>query len=63
MSLFRRDKGAGAVEGDLEAHLLEQDLIYVGGGTSLSLLGTWRAHGLDDDPQARVAARRACCAA
>jgi peptidase E len=47
VSLFRRDKGAGAVEGDLEAHLLQQDLIYVGGGSVLSLLGTWRAHGVD----------------
>jgi dipeptidase E len=47
VSLFRRDKGGGAVEGDLEAHLLQQDLIYVGGGSVLSLLGTWRAHGLD----------------
>jgi peptidase E len=47
VSLFRRDKGAGAVEGDLERHLLAQDLIYVGGGSVLSLLGTWRAHGLD----------------
>ena len=47
VSLFRRDKGAGAVEGDLEQHLLSQDLIYVGGGSVLSLLGTWRAHGLD----------------
>ena len=47
VSLFRRDKGAGAVEGDLLGHLLEQDLIYVGGGSVLSLLGAWRAHGLD----------------
>jgi len=47
VSLFRRDKGAGAVEGDIERHLLEQDLIYVGGGSVLSLLGTWRAHGVD----------------
>jgi dipeptidase E len=47
VSLFRRDKGAGAVEGNLESHLLAQDLIYVGGGSVLSLLGTWRAHGLD----------------
>jgi dipeptidase E len=47
VSLFRRDKGAGAVEGDLEQHLLSQDLIYVGGGSVLSLLGAWRAHGLD----------------
>jgi peptidase E len=47
VSLFRRDKGSGAVEGDLEKHLLDQDLIYVGGGSVLSLLGTWRAHGVD----------------
>jgi dipeptidase E len=47
VSLFRRDKGAGAIEGNLEQHLLAQDLIYVGGGSVLSLLGTWRAHGLD----------------
>jgi peptidase E len=47
LSLFRRDKGAGAVEGGIEAHLLAQDLIYVGGGSVLSLLGAWRAHGID----------------
>jgi dipeptidase E len=29
------------------SHLLEQDVIYVGGGNVISLLGTWRAHGLD----------------
>jgi peptidase E len=48
VSLFRRDRGAGGVEGDLAAHLIEQDLIYVGGGSVISLLGAWRAHGLDD---------------
>jgi dipeptidase E len=47
VSLFRRERSAGAVEGDVEAHLLEQDVIYVGGGSLLSLLGAWRAHGLD----------------
>ena len=47
LSLFRRDKGPGAIEGDIERHLLTQDLIYVGGGSVLSLLGTWRAHGVD----------------
>lgn len=47
VSLFRRDRSAGAVEGNLEEHLLSQDVIYVGGGSLLSLLGTWRAHGLD----------------
>lgn len=43
ISLFRRERGAA----DLRAHLLSQDLIYVGGGSVLSLLGTWRAHGVD----------------
>ena len=47
VSLFRRDKGAGAVEGDLGAHLLQQDLVYVGGGSVLSLIGAWLAHGVD----------------
>src|SRR5690349_15554659 len=43
VSLFRRDGGVG----DLLAHLQAQDLIYVGGGSLISLLGTWRAHGID----------------
>ena len=43
VSLFRRDRGAA----DLREHLLSQDLIYVGGGSVISLLGTWRAHGID----------------
>ena len=46
VSLFRRDRGSG-IDGDIATHLLSQDLIYVGGGSVLSLLGTWRAHGLD----------------
>jgi dipeptidase E len=48
VSLFRREGGCGAVEGDLAAHLLEQDLIYVGGGSVISMLGAWRAHGLHE---------------
>jgi peptidase E len=47
VSMFRRDRGCPGVEGDLEAHLLSQDVIYVGGGNLISLLGTWKAHGLD----------------
>src|SRR5271166_4287449 len=46
-SLFRRDQGTGGVEDNLATHLLEQDLIYVGGGNVVSMLGAWRAHGLD----------------
>ncbi|HEX3451870.1 MAG TPA: peptidase E [Solirubrobacteraceae bacterium] len=48
VSLFRRDQGAGGVEENLAGHLLAQDLIYVGGGNVVSMLGAWRAHGLDD---------------
>ena len=47
MSLFRRDQGTGGVEDDLATHLLAQDLIYVGGGNVVTMLGAWRAHGLD----------------
>jgi dipeptidase E len=43
ISLFRRDGGAT----DLAVHLLAQDLVYVGGGSLISLLGTWTAHGID----------------
>lgn len=44
VSLFRRDRHG--VEANLAEHLLAQDLIYVGGGNLVSMLGTWRAHGL-----------------
>jgi len=47
ISLFRRDRGAGAVEGDIAKHLLDQDVVYVGGGSVISLMGAWLAHGLD----------------
>ena len=47
VSLFRRDQGTGGVEENLASHLLAQDLIYVGGGNVVSMLGAWRAHGLD----------------
>src|SRR5207244_8795107 len=48
VSLFRRDQGVGGVETELAAHLLAQDLIYVGGGNVVSMLGAWRAHDLDE---------------
>jgi peptidase E len=43
LGLFRRRRGVG----DVREHLLAQDLIYVGGGSLLSLLGVWQAHGID----------------
>ena len=33
---------------DMRAHLLEQDLIWVGGGSVANLLAVWRVHGLDE---------------
>jgi dipeptidase E len=44
LSLFRRQK----VPVDPREHLLGQDLIYVGGGSVNSLIGVWRAHGIDE---------------
>lgn len=32
---------------DLERFLLEQDVIYVGGGNTANLLAVWRVHGVD----------------
>jgi peptidase E len=32
---------------DVRAHLLQQDVIWVGGGSVVNLLAVWRAHGLD----------------
>jgi peptidase E len=32
---------------DLDAFVLAQDVIYVGGGNTASMLAVWRAHGLD----------------
>lgn len=43
ISLFRRDEGAA----DIHQHLLGSDIVYVGGGNVVSMLGAWRAHGLD----------------
>ena len=33
---------------DLRAHLLSQDMIYVGGGNTAALLAIWRQHGVDE---------------
>lgn len=41
LALFRRTVV------DLETYVLEQDVIYVGGGSTLNMLAVWRAHGLD----------------
>ena len=33
---------------DIECHLLEQDVVWVNGGSVANLLAVWRVHGLDD---------------
>ena len=33
--------------GDLERFLLDQDVIYVGGGNTANMLAVWRVHGVD----------------
>ena len=44
LSLFRRH-GSGRSLADI---VLEQDVVYVGGGSLRNLLAIWRAHGLDE---------------
>jgi peptidase E len=34
-------------QAELRAHVLAQDVIYVGGGSTANLLAVWRVHGLD----------------
>jgi dipeptidase E len=41
LPLFKRQAA------DLRSFILEQDVIYVGGGNTANLLAIWRAHGLD----------------
>jgi dipeptidase E len=41
LGLFERDGR------ELRARVLEQDVIYVGGGNTANLLAVWRVHGLD----------------
>jgi peptidase E len=41
LSLFKRQRG------DLRARLLDNDLIYIGGGSTANLLVLWRLHGFD----------------
>ncbi len=42
LSLFRRSVD------DLRDFVLDQDIIYVGGGNTANMLAAWRVHGLDD---------------
>src|SRR5215212_4038298 len=37
----------GRTVGDIEGFLLQQDVIYVGGGNTANMLAIWRLHGVD----------------
>jgi dipeptidase E len=43
LALFRLEGGRSA----LREHLLQQDIVYVGGGSMVNMLAVWRAHGID----------------
>ena len=47
--------------GDLRRFVLEQDVVYVGGGNTASLLSVWRAHGLDAILREALAAGAVLC--
>jgi peptidase E len=44
ISLFRRERGVA----NIRDHLLDQDLIYIGGGSVINMLAVWKAHGIDE---------------
>lgn len=43
LRLFRRELD----DAQLRAHLLSQDVIYIGGGNTANMLAVWRLHGVD----------------
>ena len=47
LELFRRETWRPGPPEDLSALVLEHDVIYVGGGNTVNMLATWRAHGFD----------------
>ena len=47
---------------DLDTFVAEQDVFWVGGGSTANLLAVWRLHGLDELLRAAYDAAR-CCAA
>ena len=55
LPLFRREAA------DLRSFLLDQDVVYVGGGNTANLLAVWRAHGLDQSLRKAWAKRPAPC--
>ena len=48
---------------DVGAFLLEQDVIYVGGGNTANMLAVWRVHGVEAILRCRPPGSGACCCA
>ena len=47
LTFFRRPGSRSIPLTDLDSHILQQDVVYVGGGNTKSALGVWREWGLD----------------
>ena len=47
LAFFRRPGSRSIPLTDLDSHVLQQDVVYVGGGNTKSALGVWREWGLD----------------
>jgi peptidase E len=47
LAFFRKPGDRSIPLGDLESHVLQQDVVYVGGGNTKSALAVWREWGLD----------------
>jgi peptidase E len=47
LAFFRKPGPRSIPLADIESHILQQDVLYVGGGNTKSALGVWREWGLD----------------
>jgi peptidase E len=47
LAFFRKPGPRSIPRADIESHILQQDVLYVGGGNTKSALGVWREWGLD----------------
>jgi dipeptidase E len=48
LAFFRRPRSGAIPLADVEQHLLNQDLIYVGGGNTRAMLAVWREWNVDE---------------
>ncbi|MBW4526488.1 MAG: peptidase E [Phormidium tanganyikae FI6-MK23] len=48
LAFFRRSRSGAVPLADIEQHLLNRDLIYVGGGNTRAMLAVWREWNVDE---------------